>query len=135
MNSTQNTLKQFNLRLTGCREVVLEVFQQSKKAISQGELEHLFNEKFDRVTIYRTLKTFLESGLIHKVLDEGGIRYAVCKEACGHVHHHDHVHFKCLQCGETSCLDSILIPNFKLPTGYQLQELNLLAAGICPKCA
>ncbi len=134
MNATQNTLKQFNLRLTGCREVVLEAFQQSKKALSQGELEILFNDNFDRVTIYRTLKTFLDSGLIHKVLDEGGIRYAVCKEACVHKHHHDHVHFKCIQCGETSCLDSVLIPNFKLPEGFKLQELNLLAAGVCPKC-
>ena len=134
MTATHTTLKDFNLKLTGCRADVLEAFQKTERALSNAELEQIFKNRVDRVTIYRTLKTFLDKGLIHKVLDDGGTKYALCKAACGHAHNHDHVHFKCIKCGETNCLETVHIPAFNLPKNYQLTALNLLAEGICPKC-
>ncbi|TAH16433.1 MAG: transcriptional repressor, partial [Runella slithyformis] len=35
-------------------------------------MEELLPNLYDRVTIYRTLKTFVEKGIVHKVLDEDG---------------------------------------------------------------
>lgn len=132
-----DTLKNYQLRTTACRESVLETFQTRQSALSHGDLEAALKDKhFDRVTIYRTLKTFLEKGIIHKIPDDEGLRYALCRENCvDDDHHHDHVHFKCNECGETNCLEDLLVPAVKLPEGYQAQEVNLLIQGLCEKCS
>jgi Fur family transcriptional regulator, ferric uptake regulator len=85
--------------------------------------------------VYRTLKTFLDKGLIHKVLDdEGSLKYALCNDPCTtSSHRHEHVHFKCTQCGQTSCLD-VEIPLVRLPKGYEAREVNLLIQGTCESC-
>ncbi len=130
-------LKNHHLRTTACRESVLSTFQNREAALSHGDLEGALKSKhFDRVTIYRTLRTFLEKGIIHKVLDDEGTRYALCKDHCvGDDHNHDHVHFKCTDCGQTNCLDNLHIPAVKLPSGYQAQEFNLLVQGLCADCS
>jgi Fur family transcriptional regulator, ferric uptake regulator len=137
MNPSKDTLKEYELRHTGCRSDILQSFQSFNFALSHGDLEERFGERFDRVTIYRTLKTFVEKGIIHKVLDdEGGTKYALCRTSeCSHDnHHHDHVHFKCLQCGNTTCIESVHIPVFSLPEGYKRTEINMLVQGTCPTC-
>ena len=136
--ATQATLKEFSLRLTEARAEVLDVFFTDAYALAHGDVENRLADRFDRVTVYRTLKTFLEKGIIHKVLDdEGGTKYALCKSQChdhSHGHHHDHVHFKCSVCGLTNCLDEVIIPSIVLPIGYKYQEINLLVQGVCPLC-
>ena len=137
MTPSKYTLKEYDLRHTGCRSDVLQSFQDFNFALSHSDLEERFGERFDRVTIYRTLKTFVEKGIIHKVLDdEGGTKYALCRNSeCSHNnHHHDHVHFKCLQCGNTTCIESVHIPVFNLPEGYKRTEVNMLVQGTCPTC-
>lgn len=135
MNAVQ-TLKSFNLRHTNGREEVLELFLQAGHALSHGDIEHGLGPDHDRVTIYRTLRTFLDKGILHKVLDdEGNPKYAMCRDNCAHGHHHhDHVHFKCEACGQTTCLDQVLIPEVSLPMGYAPKELNLLIQGVCSDC-
>ena len=128
-------LKNFRVRSTISRQTILNLFVQKTYALSHHDIEKEVPVSFDRVTVYRTLKTFLDKGLIHKVLDDkGGIKYALCKEACSSSHHrHDHVHFKCIRCGQTLCLD-IDIPGVKLPKGFKAKEINLLIQGSCEKC-
>lgn len=134
----KDTLKSYNLRQTDCREGILDVFMSKEHALAHADVESQLTEQFDRVTVYRTLKTFVDKGLIHKVLDdEGSIKYALCKDNChseDHTHHHDHVHFKCTTCGLTTCLDHVVIPNFILPEGYKRVETNLLVQGVCKTC-
>jgi Fur family transcriptional regulator, ferric uptake regulator len=136
MNNALGILKNFDLRHTDTRENILNGFLSKTTALSHGDLEMLLESGFDRVTIYRTLKTFLDKGIIHKILDDnGGVKYALCKEQCSSdAHHHDHVHFKCSDCNETYCLEKFLIPEIILPEGYQRKEVNVLVQGICPKC-
>ena len=131
-------LDNFGLRSTACREAVLSTFNQSGFALSQGDIEQSLASQFDRVTIYRTLKSFLARGLLHKVLDDlGSIKYALCRDLCHqgtHQHQHDHVHFKCTQCGQTTCLETVHIPQIILPENFIKQESNLLIQGICKGC-
>jgi Fur family ferric uptake transcriptional regulator len=136
MSSTFQILKDFKLRSTPNREAILHVFLRRDFALSHGDVEREVPSSFDRVTVYRTLKTFLDKGLIHKVLDdEGSLKYALCSQACSTAHHHhEHVHFKCTKCGQTNCLE-IEIPSIKLPKGYKAKEVNLLIQGICENCA
>ncbi|QHT66043.1 transcriptional repressor [Rhodocytophaga rosea] len=135
-NEIKNILKEYDLRNTSCREEILDLFLQRNFALSHADIESTIHEDFDRVTVYRTLKTFLDKGLIHKVLDDEGVtKYALCKEKCSHTeHHHEHVHFKCMTCGLTNCLDSVLIPSISLPAGYSLSETSLLVQGTCQDC-
>jgi Fur family transcriptional regulator, ferric uptake regulator len=63
------------------------------------------------------------------------LKYALCNDHCSSEdHHHDHVHFKCSKCGQTNCLDEIIIPPIGLPKGYKPQEMSLLIQGVCDKC-
>lgn len=139
MAHSKITLADFDLRPTACRNEVLHTFQSIGFALSQGDIEQKLSSNFDRVTIYRTLKTFLGQGLIHKVLDDaGGVKYALCKEMCHqgeHDHQHDHVHFKCKHCGQTTCLEQVSIPKIQLPLYFIKQESNLLIQGTCDQCS
>ena len=132
----ETLLRNFKLRSTPNRQDILDLFLQKNYALSQGDIEKEIDNHLDRVTVYRTLKTFLDRGLIHKVLDdEGSLKYALCNDAChAPVHHHDHVHFKCEACGQTTCLDQVSIPSVALPEGYNRKEMNLLIQGVCLDC-
>jgi Fur family ferric uptake transcriptional regulator len=137
MDKLSNRLLQsFKLRSTPTRQEVLHLFLKKEYALSHGDIEKAIHNDLDRVTVYRTLKTFLDKGLIHKVLDDAGsLKYALCNEACATGgHHHDHVHFKCDRCGQTHCLE-VEIPSISLPKGYRSHEINLLIQGICDRCA
>ena len=136
MTGTKEILNDFQLRNTPSRQAILNLFLKKNFALSHGDIERAVPSHFDRVTVYRTLKTFLDKGLVHKVLDdEGGIKYALCSTACTAAgHHHDHVHFKCTVCGQTNCL-KVDIPLIKLPRGYKAAEFNLLIQGVCNNCA
>lgn len=133
---SETLLKDFKLRSTPNRQEILHLFLEKNYALSHGDIEKEIDNSLDRVTVYRTLKTFLDKGLIHKVLDdEGSLKYALCNEACTTVeHHHDHVHFKCTKCGQTYCLN-IDVPPVKLPKGYRASAVNLLIQGICERCS
>jgi Fur family transcriptional regulator, ferric uptake regulator len=136
MSSPQSILQAHQLRITDCRLAIIREFLDKSIALSHSDLEDTLNKEFDRVTIYRTLKTFLEKDLIHKVLDDSGAtKYAFCthgEEA--HTHNHEHVHFKCEKCEETICLEDISLPAIPLPKGFVKKEMNLLVQGICEKC-
>jgi Fur family ferric uptake transcriptional regulator len=133
---SERLLRDFKLRSTPNRQEILHLFLLRNYALSHGDIEKEIENNLDRVTVYRTLKTFLDRGLIHKVLDdEGSLKYALCKEACTTAgHHHDHVHFKCVQCGQTNCLN-VEVPNVRLPKGYRATEANLLIQGVCERCS
>ena len=107
--ATDRLLKSFKMRSTPSRQEILRLFLRKDYALSHGDIEKEISNELDRVTVYRTLKTFLDKGIIHKVLDdEGSLKYALCSEACTNAeHHHDHVHFKCTICPSRSLLCSL----------------------------
>lgn len=137
MSTAQSILKNKGLRLTDCRKSVMDSFMQTPYAICQSDLEKDLSH-FDRVTIYRTLNTLLEKGVIHKVPDEGNAntKYALCLEGnCSeHEHHDEHIHFKCIQCNTLRCIATVHIPPIKLPIGYTYVDSNFLVRGVCQGC-
>ncbi len=134
MNTALSILKQHKLRVTDCRLEIINEFLGKQVALAHSDLEESLNSQFDRVTIYRTLKTFLDEDLIHKVLDDrGATKYALCTHEAAE-HNHEHVHFKCEKCGETTCLESIALPKIPLPKGFKKHEMSLLVQGTCNKC-
>ncbi|MEM9858730.1 MAG: transcriptional repressor [Bacteroidota bacterium] len=131
-----SVLTSHKLRITDCRKDVLQYFMEVGVALSQGDLETQF-QQYDRVTLYRTLNSFLEAGIIHKIpSSEGAATYGLCHNTCSPNHHdHNHVHFKCNTCGQIECLDEIAVPSVPTPVGYKAKEFNLIVDGICAACA
>jgi len=131
-----NILKRNQLSVTSGRRKILELFLLHEGALSHSDIEKKAGEKFDRVTVYRTLQAFLEKGLIHSIpTADNSIRYALCKDDCTDGHHRDdHVHFICNACGNTVCLEEVTIPSIKLPRGFSADQVEMLVSGICKSC-
>ncbi len=137
MNETINDiLKQSQLSVTDSRMKILELFQKHNKALSHADIERMSSKNFDRVTVYRTLQTFVDKGIIHTIpTADNLVVYALCKETCSEGHHHDdHVHFICDECGTTYCLDKINVPKVNIPKGFLTHQVNVLVNGICKNC-
>lgn len=131
-----NLLRKYDLRKTPVRLATLQLFLEASHALAHSDIESHFEHEIDRVTIYRTLTTFEEKGLIHKAYDGGeAIKYAICKDHCeAHDHNDDHLHFNCLNCGKTYCLEGYPVPDIDIPNGFQVSELYLFAKGTCEEC-
>jgi len=67
--TSEKTLKQFNLRITKIRLAVLDALSTSPAALSYSVLQDALGA-FDRTTLYRTLLTLTDHGLIHKAYEE-----------------------------------------------------------------
>jgi len=129
-------LRKHSLSNTDCRRAILETFLQTKNALAHHDIEKNTNERFDRVTIYRTLQTYIDKGIVHTIpTPDNSVKYALCREECSEGHHHDnHIHFICEICGKTTCLDEVNIPSIPLPEGYSSSQVNVVVNGTCSSC-
>lgn len=134
--AVKEILKRNKLSITAGREKILQLFLEQNGALAHGDIEKRAGEKFDRVTIYRTLNAFVDKGIIHTIpTSDNSILYALCKDDCAEGHHHDHhVHFVCSKCRNTFCLDNVVTPSLKLPRGYQSSHIEVLVEGVCKNC-
>ena len=133
-SETDKILQQKHIKPTAMRELVLKVLSEQYTAISLAILEKQF-EKADKATLYRTLKTFEENKLIHRIDDgTGAVKYALCKESCQCNPEDLHVHFLCTKCEHTYCLNDISIPEIVLPSNFKLETINMVVKGICFNC-
>lgn len=129
-------LKRNGLSITDSRKKILGLFYDNAGALAHADIENEAGSNFDRVTIYRTLQSFVEKGIIHQIpTTDNTILYALCKQQCSGGHHHDnHVHFICSQCEKTICLDDVLVPEVKLPRGFKPAESAMTVKGTCKEC-
>lgn len=133
--NAEQKLAERNIAPTAMRILVLNSLLEQRSAVSLRDIEKDL-EPADRITIYRTLKTFSEKGLIHVIDDgTGSPKYALCPDDCDADQHHDlHVHFNCIVCKETFCLPDTKIPDIMLPENFRSSEMNLVVKGVCSNC-
>lgn len=136
MGAAESLLKKHRLRITQFRIDTVDIFLRAGKALSSADIESVLSEP-DRITLYRTLKTFEDKGIIHKAIDgTQTLKYALCEASCDEHHHHDeHVHFHCTHCDSTFCLDHVYVPHVTLPTGFMARDTNMIVNGICNDCS
>lgn len=132
----ENILIAKQITPTPMRVMVLEFILKQSVAISLSDLEKEFQHS-DRTTLYRTVKTFEEKGLIHDIKDKNeATKYALCEEDCTvGVHYDKHIHFFCNNCKKLMCLPKENMPMITLPQNFQLQEVSFVARGICDNCS
>jgi Fur family ferric uptake transcriptional regulator len=135
MKIQESILENNNVKPTAMRLLVLQFLISKKNALSLTDIENYFDNS-DRTTIYRTLKTFDENGIVHKIDDGTSVtKYALCEDNCNCEIETDlHLHFHCTKCKETSCLTDYKIPQIKVPDGFVAENVNLVVKGICDKC-
>ena len=133
--ATEKKLAGKKINPTAMRILVLDFLLKQHSAICLTDIEKCMAPA-DRITIYRTLKTFEQKGLVHSIDDgTGSPKYALCPESCDPGEHHDlHVHFYCLHCRETFCLPDSKIPDIPLPDKFSPLEMNLVVKGFCGHC-
>jgi len=80
-----------------------------------------------RTTVYNTLKTFLNAGLIKELtIEENEVRYEF--------NLHDHGHFKCKKCGRIFDFNySMKLPSDELK-GFCVTDVNIFITGVCRDC-
>ncbi len=136
MNKVSAILKENSLSVTAGRQKILQLFIDVQGALSHSDIEKKTGEYFDRVTVYRTLNSFVDKGIIHIIpSSDNSIKYALCKDDCEEGHHHDHhVHFQCSECNGTFCLDGVVTPTVAVPAGYKTKTIEVVVQGICKQC-
>lgn len=136
MNRVSAILKENNLSVTAGRQKILQMFIDAEGALAHADIEKKTGEHFDRVTVYRTLNSFVEKGIIHIIpSSDNSVKYALCKDDCEEGHHHDHhIHFQCTECNSTFCLDEVVTPTVAVPAGYKTKTIEVVVQGICKQC-
>jgi Fur family ferric uptake transcriptional regulator len=136
MKTQPDILKQSGLSITESRKKILDLFLETDGALAHADIEKNTASAFDRVTVYRTLQTFVEKGIIHQIpTTDNSVLYALCKHNCEQGHHRDdHVHFICSNCDKTICLDDVTVPEVKLPKNFSKEQAAMVVTGICEDC-
>ena len=128
-------LKTAKLYCTKHRVAILNVLFQAGEPLSQEQIaKRLGKNNFDKVTIYRTLESFIKVGLVHKAfMDKRASHYELAHNC---TEKQCHPHFTCTNCGNTHCLVKISIPMAKSPyKGFIIQRQQVHLEGLCPNCA
>lgn len=135
MEKIVQLLESKGIRPTAMRLMTYKRLAELEVAISLGDLENDFKVS-ERSTLFRTIKTFEEKGVVHQIEDGTGVlKYALCEENCEcEVGNDLHLHFHCTRCNETVCLTDRKIPQVNLPQGYMAEDINLVVTGVCNKC-
>lgn len=125
-------LQSHGVKPTAVRILVWNEVQRHHRAFSLPDMEQAM-PSMDRSSIFRALRLFVSAQLLHEIDDgTGHQKYCVCR--CEDSQHLGHVHFTCLRCGTTYCLDQTSIPTVTLPEGFVMQEEEFVVKGICPRC-
>lgn len=133
MNSTEQYLDSHGIRPTAVRILVWDCVSAQSETFSLADMEHLMPH-MDRSSIFRALRLFAEHHLLHTIDDgTGQQKYCVCR--CKHSSHINHVHFTCLKCGKTYCLEDYTIPIVPLPEGFVMEDAEYIIKGVCVRCS
>lgn len=119
MTEIENILDSKGIRPTAMRLLVYTYMADVSVAVALSDIEAAFTQA-ERTTLYRTIKTFEEKGIVHHIEDGTGIKkYALCTPNCNCEIDQDlHLYFYCNRCHKTTCLIDHKIPHLYLPEGY-----------------
>ena len=133
-SQARKILKSAKLYCTECRAAILKTLLKAKKPLTEEEIStRLGKNSPDKVTIYRTLESFCEIGLVHKAYMHKRtwhfeLAYNCTESQC-------HPHFTCKNCGVTQCLIGLSVPIVKnLKKGFVIHRQQVRLEGLCPTC-
>lgn len=129
-------LKMHGIKKTLGRISIINIIRDKNRPLSENEIKAEMGEFYDRITFYRNIQTFIQVGIIHKiVVDNTIVKYGLNDCEKGHFHHNLHAHFYCERCHAVICMKDICIPQFDLPKGFQIEDCDIIIRGKCQKCS
>lgn len=132
-HTEEEHLQKHGIRPTSVRILVWRAISKKTQTFSLSDVECMLPE-MDRSSIFRALRLFSENQLLHEIDDgSGSCKYCLCR-CQEHSHHLNHIHFSCIKCGKTYCLEHTIIPQVELPEGFEMREAEYVIKGICPNC-
>ena len=128
--------------ITTPRLKMMEFFlKNGEKMVNQDDIiTAMIKKNMSRITIYRTLLYFCETGLIYKILDAKSKPFYSLQaniypsEQPATTRFNEHYHFNCIQCGSFRRLPGSSA-NTVLPHGHIKTATNLLLLGYCDNCS
>jgi len=132
-------VREKGLKFTKQKESVLQVMLNSDIHLNAWEIhEKLNGESVSIATIYRSLKTFNEAGII-KEININGKNYYELKMFSGKPLH---IHFKCRKCSKVIDIDSkkVDVEYIKLnriveqENNIEIFDSNIMFTGLCSSC-
>jgi Fur family ferric uptake transcriptional regulator len=91
-----------------------------------------------KATVYRTLDSLTEAGVLSHVHLDRGMRTYHLAEPAGH-HHGGHLHAQCAQCGRIVDLPPGVLgragERIEAATGFRLDASHTALSGLCRECA
>lgn len=126
-------LRQKCLRVTAPRVAVITAILQLDKPLTQQQIAvQLGGQSPNKTTIYRTLLSLVNAGLVHKAFVQQRQWHFELAHHCTTVQCHPH--FTCIRCHRTECLHGVSVPLVDLPDGWTLHRQQIRIEGICSTC-
>ncbi|OHB65009.1 MAG: hypothetical protein A2Y76_07080 [Planctomycetes bacterium RBG_13_60_9] len=128
-------LKQAKLYCTEARIAILHILMKAARPLRQDQIaEQLTKRALNKVTVYRTLGSLMEVGLVHRAFTYKRAWHFELADHC--TEKQCHPHFTCTSCGVTHCLTEISLPMAKIPgKGFVINRQQVRLEGLCPTCA
>jgi Fe2+ or Zn2+ uptake regulation protein len=126
-------LKQVGVRPTRVRVSMLEAMLEAGEPLGREQIAQRMGENANKVTLYRTLHSLVETGIVHAALIRERVQLYEPSHHCSK--HLCHPHFVCTACHKTICLTEVTPPTVDLPAGFRLRRQQLQMEGLCSTCA
>ncbi len=127
-------LRGARLYCTRSRVAIVKLLGRSRRPLSQGQIARkLGGGQYNKVTIYRTLESLANAGLVHKAFVQKRAWHFELSDHC--TERQCHPHFTCTKCGKTHCFMGVSIPMAKRPPkGFVILRQQVRLEGLCPAC-
>jgi Fur family ferric uptake transcriptional regulator len=133
-------LQQRSLRVTLARRAVMSVLVAADRADEHVSVEtigcRVGDVGPDLSTIYRTVASLAETGLVHQTPVDGGA--SLYRLVGGHAESdHHHAHLRCLSCGSVSDAPAALADPLRASLadqGFDLDIARTVLVGTCATC-
>lgn len=115
------------MRQTKHRQEILHVMETTHGTLSASDI-HCALPHINLVTVYRTLETFVEAGLIKKLHFDS-------KEAVYEFQNHPHYHAICTDCEKVThfTIDSKKLTKALGLSNFSINDVEILVRGQCTK--
>ncbi len=118
-----------NLQWTPVRKRIMTFLERKKRLLTAKDIMS-FDRRLDKVTIYRTLESFRQAGLVKELFLATGEKAYELNDPEDHHHH-----FRCEYCQEIyhlPCQFEHDLENWEHKTGFKFHNFDF--SGLCKKC-
>lgn len=127
---TRAILRKYRVYITKARLLMLDAFLRSGNPLTRNDFYNDSSPELNRITIFRTLKLFLNRKIIYRVHATDRVSRYLLRQTATSVHSN----FICRVCKKVIPLKTIDPPEVELPEDYTQQNTEIIIEGLCDTC-